>query len=49
MKPSGFPYAVGGLSIDYTLRWMAVIGEPAELMITEYAVLYDLAVHATGS
>ena len=44
-EPSG-PYAVGGLDIDYALRRVTVDGEPVELTATEYAVLYELAVHA---
>ena len=44
-EPSG-PYAAGGLSIDYALRRVTVDGEPVELTATEYAVLYELTVHA---
>ena len=35
--------------IDYRLReqWVVVAGEPAELTATEYAALYELAVHAS--
>ena len=44
-EPSG-PYAVGGLDIDYALRRVTVDGEPVELTATEYAVLYELSVHA---
>ena len=44
-EPSG-PYAVGGLGIDYALRRVTVDGEPVELTATEYAVLYELSVHA---
>ena len=44
-EPSG-PYAVGGLGIDYALRRVTLDGEPVELTATEYAVLYELAVHA---
>ena len=44
-EPSG-PYAVGGLGIDYALRRVTLGGEPVELTATEYAVLYELAVHA---
>ena len=40
------PYAAGGLSIDYAERLVTVAGEPVELTATEYAVLYELAVHA---
>ncbi len=35
-----------GLSIDYAQRKVALDGEPVELTATEYAVLYELAVHA---
>ncbi len=44
-EPSG-PYAFGGLGIDYAMRRVTVNGEPVELTATEYAVLYELAVHA---
>ena len=44
-EPSG-PFAAGGLSIDFARRQVAVDGEPVELTPTEYAVLYELAVHA---
>ena len=44
-EPSG-PYAVGGLDIDYALRRVTLDGEPVDLTATEYAVLYELAVHA---
>ncbi len=39
-------YDVAGLSIDYARRGVARNGEPVELTGTEYAVLYELAVHA---
>ena len=39
-------FATGGLSIDYAQRLVAVDKEPVELTATEYAVLYELAVHA---
>ena len=39
-------YAVGGLGIDYALRRVTLDGEPVELTATEYAVLYELSVHA---
>ena len=39
-------FATGGLSIDYAQRKVALDGEPVELTATEYAVLYELAVHA---
>ncbi len=45
-EPSGGSYSVGGLSIDYAVRRAAVDGEAVELTATEYAVLYELAVHA---
>ena len=44
-EPSA-PYAVEGLSIDYAQRRVTVYGEPMELTATEYAVLYELSVHA---
>ena len=44
-EPSG-PYDAGGLGIDYALRRVTLEGEPVELTATEYAVLYELAVHA---
>lgn len=44
-EPPG-PYAAGGLSIDYARRRVTVAGEPVELTATEYALLYQLAVHA---
>ena len=44
-EPSA-PYTVAGLGIDYALRRVTVGGEPVELTATEYAVLYELAVHA---
>ena len=44
-EPSS-PYAVDGLSIDYALRRVTVDGAPVELTATEYAVLYELSVHA---
>ncbi len=40
------PYAVGGLGINYALRRVTLDGKPVELTATEYAVLYELAVHA---
>ena len=40
------PYARGGLDINYARRRVAVDGEPVDLPATEYAVLYELAVHA---
>ncbi len=44
-EPSG-PYGAGGLGIDYALRRVTLDGEPVELTATEYAVLYELTVHA---
>ena len=44
-EPSG-PYDAGGLRIDYALRRVTLGGEPVELTATEYAVLYELTVHA---
>ena len=40
------PTTPGGLAIDYALRRVTVNGEPVELTATEYAVLYQLTVHA---
>ena len=45
-EPSGGSFAVAGLSVEYAQRRVAVDGEPVELTATEYAVLYELAVHA---
>ena len=36
----------GGLTIDYARRRVTVAGEPVELTATEYALLYELSVHA---
>ena len=36
----------GILSIDYAQRRVTLAGEPVDLTATEYAVLYQLAVHA---
>ena len=44
-EPSS-PYGVEGLVIDYALRRVTVARGPVELTATEYAVLYELAVHA---
>ena len=44
-EPSG-PYDAGGLGIDFALRRVTLDGAPVELTATEYAVLYELAVHA---
>ena len=44
-EPSA-PHVVGDLRIDYAGRRVAVAGEPVELTNTEYAVLYQLSVHA---
>ena len=40
------PYTIGGLGIDYARRRVTLAGEPVELTATEYALLYELAVHA---
>ena len=40
------PHVLGDLSIDYAQRRVAVAGEAVVLTNTEYAVLYQLAVHA---
>ena len=39
-------YTAAGLCIDYPVRGVTVAGEPVDLTATEYAVLYELAVHA---
>ena len=39
-------YSAGDLSIDYSRRRVTLAGEPLDLTATEYAVLYQLAVHA---
>ncbi len=44
-EPSG-PYTAGGLAIDYARRKVTVAGKPMELTAKEYAVLYQLTVHA---
>ncbi|MCY4579569.1 MAG: response regulator [Chloroflexi bacterium] len=44
-EPTG-AYAAAGLGIDYARRRVTVDGEPVELTATEYALLYELAVHA---
>ena len=44
-EPSA-PYAIGELGIDYAQRRVTVAGGLVELTATEYAVLYELAVHA---
>ncbi len=44
-EPTG-PYVAAGLDINYAERLVTVAGEPVELTATEYAVLYELAVHA---
>ena len=46
LKPSGVPYVVGGLSIDYVQRKVALGREPVGLMSTGFAALYKLGVHA---
>ncbi len=45
-EPSEASYSMRGLSIDYALRQAKLDGEPVELTATEYAVLYELVVHA---
>ena len=45
-EPAG-PFAVGGLSIDFARRRVAVDGAAVVLTGTEYALLYELAVHAS--
>ena len=44
-EPSA-PYDDGGLAIDYARRRVTLDGEPVELTATEYALLYELSVHA---
>ena len=44
-EPAPF-YDVGGLTIEYAQRRVAVAGAPVNLTATEYGVLYELAVHA---
>ena len=45
-EPSERAYAADGLSIDFARRLVAVDGEPVTLTATEYALLYELAIHA---
>ena len=40
------PYDTGGLTIDYAQRRVTLAGHPVELTATEYALLYELSVHA---
>ena len=44
-EPSA-PYDAGGLAIDYARRRVTLAGEEVELTATEYALLYELSVHA---
>ncbi|MCY4529936.1 MAG: ATP-binding protein [Chloroflexi bacterium] len=44
-EPLG-PYTADGLDINYAQRRVMMAGEPVQLTATEYAVLYELAVHA---
>ncbi len=44
-EPPG-PYFAAGLSSYYAQRRVTVDGEPVEATATEYAVLYELSVHA---
>ena len=37
---------MAGLNIEYAQRRVSVAGKPVDLTATEYAVLYELAVHA---
>ena len=39
-------YVAGKLDINYARRRVTLAGEPVDLTATEYAVLYELAVHA---
>ena len=43
--PLGRSFALGDLSIDCARRTVSVAGEPVELTVIEYAVLYELAGH----
>ena len=45
-EPSERAYAADSLSIDFARRLVAVDGEPVTLTATEYALLYELAIHA---
>ena len=45
-EPSDGSFDLGELSIDYAQRQVSLAGEPVELTATEYAVIYELAVHA---
>ena len=40
------PYDTGGLTIDYAQRRVTLAGRRVELTATEYALLYELSVHA---
>ena len=40
------PYDTEGLTIDYARRRVTLAGRPVELTATEYALLYELSVHA---
>ena len=40
------PYAGGDLGIDYAGRRVTLAGHPVQLTATEYALLYELSVHA---
>ena len=40
------PYDTSGLTIDYAQRRVTLAGRPVELTATEYALLYELSVHA---
>ena len=44
-EPSA-PYDAGGLAIDYARRRVTLAGVVVELTATEYALLYELSVHA---
>ena len=43
-EPTG-PYVEGRLAIDFGRRRVSLAGEPVDLTATEYALLYELAVH----
>ena len=40
------PYVLGDLTIDYAERLVTVAGRPVQLTATEYALLFELSVHA---
>ncbi len=40
------PFTLGGLSINFTERRVAIAGNPVQLSATEYKILYELATNA---